>query len=622
MTDPTNSRDGLSAREIAKSLTSSYRELTPAAMILGIIQGVVLNLSFVYASLKLGFSIGGSTVAAIMGYALLRGVMKKGTTIENNINQTIASGINTAGTGVVFTFPALFLLNAKWAAEGKPTLEFEALPFLIAGVAGAVLGVMVIIPLRKQMVDLDRLRFPSGVATAAILKSGSAGVAKAKLLALGFAISALVKLFLASGVLNGVWLAGDAGEPLLALHDGDMLDFNLGIIPLFLAPAVSVSLMNIAAGLLAGKGGLPFFFGGALAWWVISPIAFQSGWVPSVDATQPHALESVLYGSMYGNMLRPLGIGVLIGGALMGVLMTFPAIKSAFKSLATAAKTSKSGEGGSDEMPLQVLGAGVVIAVILFFAAAKMTPGVSVGQAVLASLIGTVWLGLAALIVAQATGMTDISPMSGMALISVTLMMFLLDKNVLASMVVGVAVCVAIGQGADMMQDLKTGFMIGGKPIKQSMAQFAATWMGPIITMGAIYLFWQAGEGGKGGFGPGTELPAPQAGALMGIVEGLSTGNIPLDKYAFGAVLGAVLGVAPMAGLGVLMGLAMYLPFYITLGYGVGCFIQMGLAKWKGPAFYESKLVPFAAGLIVGEALTGMGYTAFQIFFGAGGGGH
>mgnify|MGYP001235817398 FL=1 len=66
-----------------------YRELTLAAVLLGIIQGVILNLAFVYAALKLGFSIGGSTVAAIMGYALLKGVMGKGTSIENNINQTL-----------------------------------------------------------------------------------------------------------------------------------------------------------------------------------------------------------------------------------------------------------------------------------------------------------------------------------------------------------------------------------------------------------------------------------------------------------------------------------------------------------------------------------------------------
>ena len=103
----------IQARAIADAAAKKYRELTPAAMILGVFQGIILNLAFVYAALKLGFSIGGSTVAAITGYAVLRGIMGRGTMIENNINQTIASSINIAGTGVVFTLPALFMLGAK-----------------------------------------------------------------------------------------------------------------------------------------------------------------------------------------------------------------------------------------------------------------------------------------------------------------------------------------------------------------------------------------------------------------------------------------------------------------------------------------------------------------------------
>ncbi len=448
------------------------------------------------------------------------------------------------------------------------------------------------------MIDLDRLRFPSGVATASIIRSGSAGIGKAKLLGIGFLLSAVVKLLLAFEVLN-----------IPGIIEHEELNFGFGIIPDYLSPVVYLSLMNLAAGLLAGKGGLPFFVGGAVAWWVVSPAAVNFGWVPADPGAQ--------FGFLYLKMLRPLGIGILIGGALMGVVVSFPAIKSALRSLAMATKTSGAGDSvGGDEMPLPVLIGGTVLAVVLFFIAAMMSPGVTVAQAGICAVVGTLWLGLAALIVAQATGMTDISPMSGMALISVTLMMFLLDKNILAAMVVGVAVCVAIGQGADMMQDLKTGFMIGGRPVKQSIAQFAATWIGPILAIGAIYLFWRGGPGGQGGFGPGTALPAPQAGALMGIIEAVDTGNVPVDKYAMGAILGGLLGAAPMAGLGVLVGLAMYLPFSITLGYGIGCFISMGLQKWKGAAFIEHKLVPVAAGLIVGEALTGMGHTVFVILTG------
>ena len=94
--------------------------------------------------------------------------------------------------------------------------------------------------------------------------------------------------------------------------------------------------------------------------------------------------------------------------------------------------------------------------------------------------------------------------------------------------------------------------------------------MGAILALGAVYVLWTNGPDGQGGFGPGTALPAPQAGALMGIIDAVKSGNVPLDKYVMGGTIGALLGAAPMAGLGVLIGLAMYLPFSITLGYGIG----------------------------------------------------
>ena len=81
-----------------------------------------------------------------------------------------------------------------------------------------------------------------------------------------------------------------------------------------------------------------------------------------------------------------------------------------------------------------------------------------------------------------------------------------------------------------------------------------------------------------------------------------------------------MLGAAPMAGLGVLVGLAMYLPFSITLGYGVGCVMQMGIQKKMGLSFCEHKLVPLAAGLIVGEALTGMGDAVIKMISSMSGG--
>jgi uncharacterized oligopeptide transporter (OPT) family protein len=310
-------------------------------------------------------------------------------------------------------------------------------------------------------------------------------------------------------------------------------------------------------------------------------------------------------------MLRPLGIGILIGGALSGVVASFPALKSAVTSLAQA---SKNDAGGSDELPIQVLTIGVGVAFVVLFGAAIMAdPNLGLGRHLLIAVVGTVWLALAGLIVAQASGMTDISPMSGMSLIGVTLMFFLSGGNVVPAIILGVAVCIGIGQCADMMGDLKSGHLIGAKPKKQQLAQFLVCWVGVPVAVGTIFLLW--GDGG--GFGPGNpELSAPQGSALAAIMESLQAGAAPLDKYTAGAAIGLALGIYPVGGVGVLVGLAMYLPFDITVTYGLGCAISIWLAKRKSERWMGDTIVPVAAGFIIGEALTSLGVVLFKLAVG------
>ena len=126
-----------------------YRELTAAAVIFGVIIGAVMTAAFAVA-LKLGFTLSGSTVAAILGFAVFVVRCRKGSIIENNINQTVASGVNTASAGVAFTLPALYIMGE----------DFSVVSVILAAVAGAFLGMVVIIPLRKQMIEFERLRFP------------------------------------------------------------------------------------------------------------------------------------------------------------------------------------------------------------------------------------------------------------------------------------------------------------------------------------------------------------------------------------------------------------------------------------------------------------------------------
>jgi uncharacterized oligopeptide transporter (OPT) family protein len=475
---------------------------------------------------------------------------------------------------------------------------------VLSATAGSFLGVVLIIPLRKQMIEFDRLRFPSGMAVASILRSPGGGKTKAWLLAAGAALSGSVLI-----------LIEEAGWLPASIPIGDWLS-----IPAYTGTALSLSVMNIGAGLLSGRGGLPFVFGGVLAWWIIAPAAVASGWT-TAGVTDGGAI----WKQLYFEMLRPTGIGILIGGALAGVVTAFPAIRAAIKTLSTATKL---GAGGAEELSAKTLAFGLGGAVLLLFAAAASVVGPLL--AIPVAVVGALWLALAGLIVAQATGMTDISPLSGMALIGVTLMLAITGGQVAAAVLVGVAVCVGIGQCADMMQDLKTGHLVGGIPRRQQLAQIATGWLGPMVAVGTVYLLWHRyGVDASGvqipGFGPESAacaskaadcLSAPQAGALQGMIEGVVGGDAPIDKYFGGGILGLALGALPTAGLGVLVGLAMYLPFEITLGYGVGCLSGWFLEAKKGRAFFSDRVVPLAAGFIVGEAVTALVLTAITMLSG------
>ena len=179
--------------------TGPYPEITWPAILVGYVLGVLIALSIGYAALILGFSIEGSELAAILGFGVLRGLMRRTSIIENNINQTIASAVNGASAGMMFSVPAIFILGYT---------DFNIPLMVIACIAGGILGVAFIIPLRKQMIDFNRLAYPGGIAVATILKSPGAGIRKAYYLAAGAAVSAAVHLVSqTTGVEN--WHLGD-----------------------------------------------------------------------------------------------------------------------------------------------------------------------------------------------------------------------------------------------------------------------------------------------------------------------------------------------------------------------------------------------------------------------------
>lgn len=774
-----------------------YREVTVSAIIFGLVVGAIMNAAITYAGLKIGFTIVGSAIAAVLGFGVLRGMLRKGTILETNIGQTIASAVNTPNSGVIFTVPVLFLLGYNLSPGG---LDFWLIT--LACVAGAILGCAFIIPLRKQMIDIDRLRFPSPTGVAVILKSPGAGSAKSIVLVAGMVLSMLIYLPAALPAIKfpaslanldalvqseriteadaertrmiAEWVESESapadvltrGAAVAAIKDLrdakaereeiKALEADLEAVPApegvedKLAAAAyrasneetswsslrSISLgwaadplpgyadigwrlpaekidgsdeltvrvdndrngtpdpvmtddmvhvgrflglpdefqlifaiapFAIGAGFITGRAGLMVLAGGVLAYFVINPLAYNMGWMP--QTVQAHEAA----GYAYSAFNKPLGIGLLLGGAIMGVLFALPAIREALKSIASSRKGK--GGGGKDELGMKVLIVSVLAGLLLLFIAADFVgnkpvnladpvsevellgddaptdqptttyktytitfesqdtldtwtndwtedqrsqymadnnfrPGLLGGlnphlRALIIALVGAAWIWFAGIIIAQCTGMTDWSPISGMSLLTVVLVLLLAGSGaVVGAVLLGAALCVAITCASDMMGDLKTGYLVGSQPKRQQIVELIATGLGPVVCMFVLTVIVAVNMKTTGiPMGAGTPTTAPQAQALQSVITGVQGGEMPYALYGFGALLGALLGLGAFPGLGVLVGLSVYLPFFYISTYGIGCVLNMIVTKIKGKRWSEDWGVPFAAGLLVGEAI-------------------
>ncbi len=637
---PADRREGL--------FQTRYPEASASAIIFGLVFGAIMNAAITYSGLKIGFTITGTAIAAVVGFGVLRGILRRGSILEVNIGQTVGSAVNIVNSGIIFTVPVLFLLGDRM---GFGDARFWQIT--LACMAGAILGVVFIVPLRKQMLDIERLRFPTPTAVAAILKSPGAGTAKSVVLAAGVLVGMLIY---APAGLPALGLPGYAAldlrlptatDPaLVAAHapgshltervdrdrdgDPDLVVTNTTIdvgrllhLPDSMLLAFAIAPFAFGAGYLTGRPGLTVLAGGVLAYLVLNPAAHALGWIPGTI----HAYQ--VAGYALDAFDRPLGIGLLLGGALMGVATAIPSIREALKSIAGAGRGAAGQPRSRDEMSFRTLLI-VALAGVLMLLVITESMGGKVGDTgwfhglspwvarALIVLISVAWIWFAGIIISQCAGMTDWSPISGIALLTVVLVMILGGRDqVIPAVMIGAALCVAITCAADMMGDLKTGYIVGAQPRRQQVIQLVVSTIGPVITMATLMLIVGANLKLTGKpIGPGTPTVAPQAQALQAVITGVQGGEMPYALYGCGALLGILLGFGSFAGLGVLIGLSMYLPFIYILTYGLGCLTNIGLGRVKGRAWAEAWGVPFCAGLIVGEALLALGINSLVLLRG------
>ena len=596
----------------------AYPEMTWQAIIVGWILGALIAVSISYAALKLGFSIEGSELAAILGWGVLRGLMRRTSILENNINQTVASAVNGASSGIMFSVPALFILSKKPELSG--VADFNVPLMLFACIAGAFIGLAFVIPLRKQMIDFQRLPYPGGIAVATILKSPGAGITKAMYLFGGAIVSGLF-FYVIKKKLG---------------YEDVAVGAALGLPPRY-SLVFYCSLMTIGVGFLSGKGGFWFGAGGFICYWLLSPVISTFG---SPDLQGMVEMPGIMRKFVY----KPTGIGMLIGAAMGGIIMAFPLIRSAISSMNRA---SKSDSASQDEMPIKLLATSVVMgAACLVFLAYKSAPGMSLSTALLMAILGTVWIWIAGVIVAECVGRTNWSPLSGILIVIAVNMGLGKTETIVSCMVVGAAICLAISQASDMMLDLKSGYLVGAVPRRQQMAQFVGAWLGPCIVIGLMFLLENSGrppeaadqqvaavvetsqEGSvssskqkfdieKKEYGIGSDaLPAAQASALASVIEGLVDGNVPSYRYTAAGGLGFLLAISGLGGIGVMVALGFYMPFNIVLTYTIGCVLRIVCNKTAGNRWAEEFGIPIAAGLIIGEALVDVGFTLPKVIEG------
>ncbi len=404
-----------------------YPEFTWTALLLGYGIGILITISLGYAALILGFSHEGSELAAILGYGVLRGLLGRTSIIENNINQTIATSVNGASAGMMFTIPALFILNET---------DFNPLLMVFACIAGSVLGTAFIIPLRKQMIDFERLTFPGGVAVATVLRSPGAGVHKAILLLIGIGLSATVNLI-----------------SHIARFENLPLGQYLGM-PAYLNGFWFISLLTVGVAFIAGRGGFAFIIGGFVCYWILGPILAAMGLLPvarSVPESLRRASRNSCASSSFGRWGSACSSAVRSRASSLrcpwsstpsGACRTPPGPRRACREM-----RCRSGSCTSALPPR--------CSCCRSWRSTRFE-GMGIVRGVIMALVGTLWIWMAGVILSECIGRTNWSPMSGMTLIGVTILVLIVRDlgskgAIISSVMVGAAMCCSMAQATDLM---------------------------------------------------------------------------------------------------------------------------------------------------------------------------
>lgn len=558
-------------------------EFTVTAMIVGAVLAIVFGAANAYLGLIVGMTVSASIPAAVISMAVLRVIMKRTSILENNIVQTITSTGESLAAGVIFTLPALFI----W--QLKPSL----LTITIIALAGGILGVVLMIPLRRSLIvkEHDTLPYPEGTACAEVLVAGEKGGKGAKLVFIGLAIGA------------GFKFLTDALKAFPSSIEWEIYKFKNAAIGMDTLPAL------LGVGFIIGPRIAGIMFAGAVLGWlgIIPLISFVGEFANTAIFPGEILISEMNYHDIWENYLRYIGAGAVAFGGIIGLVKTLPTIFSSFTGAIKGFKDA----GNSDEIRTDkdISMSSIVILTVAFIGILMFFPHIEIGfiGAILLLIFGFFFVTVSSRIVGIVGSSSN--PVSGLtiaALIFISIILSAVGQTGQAGMVtaiiIGAVVCIAAAIAGDTSQDLKTGYIVGATPKWQQIAQLYGVLITSIV-IGFILILLDSAYG----FGS-AELPAPQAMLMSMVVEGIMNGDLPWTLIFIGAAAAAMVELFGIGSLPFAVGL--YLPIHLTSPIMVG-----GLIKWLITSRSKSKTelkeknergILLASGYIAGEALMGV----------------
>ncbi len=586
--------------------SQSLPELTIPVLILGVVLSIVLGAANTYLGLFAGMTVSASIPAAVIAMAALKPL--KGNILQNNAVQTAASAGESLAAGIIFTMPALVMMDA-WDT-------FNYLETTLIAVFGGFLGVLFTIPLRRALITGGELQFPEGVATAEVLKVGQSGKGGIKLIGIGAAIGSLFKFGSGSGL--ALWHETAAAA---ANFKGAIWYAGTNLSPALVGVGYIVKL-NIA---------IVVVMGGVLNWYIVIPLLSELAdkeaiaiKLAEIHRTTPDAFSSqALAGEIWsgktainGTGTRFLGVGAMLVGGLFAVIKLRDSLVSGIK---TSLEAYKNKDNGAEvprterDTPMNlVLISSLLMLIPLFFLFHYFTD--RIGISILMSFFVLVFGFLFSAVAAYMAGLVGSShnPISGVTICTIllsALIMFLMKMDAqagpVAAILIGAVVCCAAALGGDNMQDLKAGHLVGSTPFKLQIMQLlgvlaAAMVLAPILNM--LHEAYVIGS---------SKLSAPQ-GTLMSYVAKGPYEGLPWTLVFIGAIF-AVMAIlidkvleqsnatfrVPVLALAV----GIYLPLELTVPILIGGILHSLITRKSTD---EQKGLLLAAGIITGEALLGI----------------